>query len=182
MSVPTEDELTNAIADATRRAVADLFREHPEQFYYLSLITTGKAHPPVLTAWSHEALEAAVAGASDVADARHGLKWSYGESPYFCYGDTYFDEVRRLFGQRPQLSPAVTADEWTAEYELRLRAMERALARLDAEGAFGTGAARLRIVINTEVMPPDFTNTQRALRLNPPDCLQIWLEEIAEPI
>lgn len=94
MAVPTEDELTDAIADATRRAVADLFREHPEDFYYCSLITTGEAHPPVLAAWSRGALTAA-AEAADADDARWGLKWSYADSPYFGFGDAHFGEVRR---------------------------------------------------------------------------------------
>lgn len=50
-------------------------------------------------------------------------------------------------------------EEWDADYTVRLRAMEEAMARLDAEGLFGFGEARLRIVVNAEVMPPDFTNT-----------------------
>jgi hypothetical protein len=182
MAVPSEDGLTDAIAHATRWAVADLFREHPEDFYYCSLITTGEAHPPVLAAWSREALDAAVAGAADPDGARLGLKWSYADSPYLCYGDAHFGEVRRLFGLRPQIGADMTDEAWAAEYDLRLRAMERALARLDAEGAFGTGAARLRLVINAEVMPPDYTNTERALRLNPAGALQEWLAECAEPI
>ena len=180
--LPTEDELTNAIADATRRAVADLFREHPENFYYCSLITTGEAHPPVLTAWSREALDATAAAATDSEDARLGLKWSYGESPYFCYGDAHFGEVRRLFGLRPRVDVAMTPEGRSAEYELRLRAMEGALARLNSEGVFGTGPARLRVVVNVEVMPPDYTNTERALRLNPAGALREWLVECAEPI
>lgn len=180
MAAPSEDDLINAIADATRQAFNDLFREHLEDFYYCALITTGEAHPPVLSAWSSQALDAAVAGAADPEDARWGLKWSYGQSPYFCYGDTYFGEVRRLFELRPRMSPEMSSEERHAEYELRLRAMEVALARLDAEGLFGTGAARLRTVINAEVMPPDFTNTERATRLNPAEALKDWLAEAAE--
>jgi hypothetical protein len=182
MAFPTEADLTDAIADATCQAVTALFREHPEEFYYLSLITTGEAHPPVLTAWSREALEAAVAGAAEPDDARCELKWSYGESPYFCFGDAYFQEVRRLFRRRPQMEARMTTGVWQAEHELRLRAMERALARLDEKGLFGTDAARLRIVINAEVIPPDFTNTERALRLNSAAALTEWLAECAEPI
>lgn len=33
-----------------------------------------------------------------------------------------------------------------------------------------------------EVMPPDYTNTERALRLNPPSALTGWLAEAAEPV
>jgi hypothetical protein len=76
----------------------------------------------------------------------------------------------------------MTLEASAVEFELRLRAMERALARLDAEGVFGTGARRHRLVINAEVMPPDFTNTERALRLNPEESLKDWLAECAERI
>ena len=51
---------------------------------------------------------------------------------------------------------------------------------LDNEGLFGTGEQRLKIVINVEVMPPNYGNTLRALRLNPREALNTWLEEIAE--
>lgn len=182
MAVPTEDELTDAIADATRRAVTNLFRQHPEHFYYCSLITSGHAHPPVVTAWSREALEAVAAKADDPEQAKDDLKWSYGESPYFCYGEIYFEDVARLFGERPQWTPEMTLEESAVEYDVRLRAMERAMARLDQEGVFGTGDARIRIVVNVEVMPPDYTNTERALRLNPKQACEEWLAEVAEPL
>ena len=53
---------------------------------------------------------------------------------------------------------------------------------LDMNGMFGQGEQRLGIVINAEFMPPDFTNTERALRLNPKEALEEWLEEIAEEL
>lgn len=37
-------------------------------------------------------------------------------------------------------------------------------------------------LFNAEFMPPDFTNTKRALRLNPREALNEWLEEIAEEL
>lgn len=180
--MPTEDQLTDAIADAARNAVSDLFREHPEHFYYCSLITTGKAHAPALVAWSKEALEAAVATEENPEEAKWEIEWSYADSPYYCYGEAHFDSVKRLFDQRPEMSPDMTEEEWMNEFHLRLRAMERAMARLDSEGIFGTGDARLDIVINAEVMPPDYTNTERGIRLNPKDALGVWLSEVAEPI
>lgn len=173
-TVPSEDELSDAIEAAVQRAVSALFAAHPERFYYCSIITTGEAHPPTLTACSVEALEREAAKCGS-AEERMWLEWSYGESPYFMYGDEHFSEVRRLFSLRPDTG-------WEEEYELRLRAMETAMARLDAKGLFGVGKERLGIVINAEVMPPDYTNTQRALRLNPTDALTIWLKEVAEPL
>ncbi|MFI2410671.1 DUF4303 domain-containing protein [Streptomyces sp. NPDC018947] len=57
--------------------------------------------------------------------------------------------------------------------------METAVARLDAEGLFGTGADRHRVVVAVEVVPPDTGNDERVLRLNPPEALADWLEEAA---
>jgi Domain of unknown function (DUF4303) len=58
--------------------------------------------------------------------------------------------------------------------------MEQAMAVLDREGFFGKGDARSAVVINAEVMPPDYGNTERGLRLNPKEALTEWLGEIAE--
>lgn len=60
--------------------------------------------------------------------------------------------------------------------------MESAIVKLDRKGVFGHGGDRERIVVNVEVMPPDFTNTQRAVRLNPPEAVRTWIDEAAEPI
>ena len=73
-------------------------------------------------------------------------------------------------------------EEFDREYVLRYSAMEEAMRRLDQEGLFAVNQRREDVVVLVEVMPPDETNTQRAYRLNRPDCgmLHIWLEEAAE--
>ncbi len=179
--VPSGQELAEAIEEAAEKAVKDLFHSHLERFYYCSLITSGHAHPPVLTAWPIEALDREAAKRTE-PDARQWLVWSYGESPYFEYGGEYFGEVNRLFLDRPEMRAGMPDAEWQEEYELRLQAMEAAMKRLDAKGLFGCGEARLRIVVNVEAVPPDYTNTQRALRLNPNEALRVWLRDIAEPV
>jgi hypothetical protein len=178
-SCPTETELATAIESAVAMAIKSLFVEHPGHFYYVSLITTGEALPPVLAAWSEEALEEALRNEADKEDARWGLKWSYADSPFYCYGNQYFEQVTKLFAKRPDIT-LLNGSAGQAEYDLRLRAMESALARLDRQGTFGIGEERLKIIVNVEVMPPDFTNTQRAARLNPPEAIRTWLEEAAE--
>lgn len=175
----TFSELSEAILKAAREAIVSLFRTHPEQFYYLVLATTGEALPPVLSAWSIEAIEAAVKGENDREDAIRGLKWSYADSPYFDFGSAYFSHVRDLFFLRPDI-PRENHDARQIEYDFRLDAMEFALAALDAEGLFGKGDKRARIMINVEVNPPDYTNTIRAKRLNPPEAIAAWLLEMAE--
>src|SRR5215813_3776386 len=101
MSAPSEEDLIDAIETAAERAISALFDEHPEHFYYCSLMTTGEASAPVLTAWSEEALDRAVAELG--LEEREVLRWSFADSPYFCYGEEHFNEVQRLFGERPPM-------------------------------------------------------------------------------
>ena len=179
MVPPTSIQLTDAIVTATRTAVSRLFRQHPERFYYCSLITTGEAHAPYLSAWSEEALEAAAQSDPDPASAREMLKWSYADSPFCCFGQEHFGTVRALFEDRPAMDHR-NPEQWEAEWQFRVRAMEAAVAQLDREGLFGRGHDRAKIVVNVDVMPPDVTNTERARRLNPPEAISDWLVEAAE--
>ena len=167
------EQLKRAIVVSVRVAVERLFRETGESFYYFSLITTGEAHAPVLSAWSREKLAA-------VPEADRSLvKWSYADSPYFDFGSEEFGEVRELFDQRPYMH-SLEGESRFSEYKERLAIMEQALSEVDASGVFGRGAEREKIVIHVEVMPPDHTNTERAKRLNPPRALGEWLEEAGE--
>lgn len=177
---PSVEELEVEVLDATRSAALALFRAFQEErFYFFALVTTGEAHAPVLTAWSFEALDASAAQCSGEPSAKSELKWSCADSPYYGYGEQFFEEVGRLFAQFEPMDPSDVAS-WSRAYETKMSAMERALARLDQEGLFGTGEARNRIVINVECMPPDHSNRDRALRLNPKEALNDWLVEAAE--
>jgi hypothetical protein len=181
MGTPSQAELAEAVYSAAKRSIAQMFQKYPgDSFYYCSLITTGEGHAPVLTAWSTEALVVAAQKAGD-AGAAEELKWSYADSPFFGFGDAEFAHVRGLFEARPKMDPN-DPTAWIRELEARLAAMESAMARLDHEGVFGFGKRRQEIVINVEVMPPDAGNTERAIRLNPPEALSAWLREAAEPL
>jgi hypothetical protein len=107
------------------------------------------------------------------------MKWSYSESPFFCYGQEYFDEVRRLFDVLG-FPDSEDLDACIKSAEYKVDAMEQAMARVDRAGLFGTGLKRMGIVVNVEVMPPDYSNTERAMRLNPPEALIQWLPEAGE--
>ncbi len=175
--IPTETDLADAVHRAARAAFLDLFREHPgHRFYYCVLVTSGEAYGPALSAWSEQALaeEAARQGCAPSA-----IKWSYADSPFCCHGERHLEPVRPLFDARGELFD-LPDDEVDAEFELRLRAMETAMARLDAEGLFGTGTDRHSVLINVEV-PSEAGDEERALRLNPPEALTDWLTEAAAP-
>ena len=178
LELEIDNEIVLLIREATQKALKKLFDTHNEKFYYCSLITTGEGLCPVISAWSEEALEREANKAKDAAEAKYYLKWSYGESPYFAYGEEYFADVNRVFLER--MRKITTEDERDREVRLRINSMEKVMHDLDADGLFGQGKKRLGIVINAEFMPPDFTNIERALRLNPNEALKEWLEEMAE--
>jgi len=180
VNFPNEIDLRDAIVVAARSAFRSLFSLHHGNYYYCSLITTGEAHSPVVTAWSWEALENATRGAENINEALFMTKWSYADSPYFAYGENFFAPVKELFRARPRISASMSDDEWSHEFQLRLDAMEFAMTKLDREGMFGLGEDRNRIVVLVEVMPPDASNTERAIRLNPPGALVEWLADVSE--
>jgi hypothetical protein len=180
MELEIDEMLVDVIQNATQKAISKLFREHKEKFYYCSLITTGEGLCPIISAWSYEALERVAHKEDDVENAKFYLKWSYAETPYFAYGEEYFEDVNRVFLER--MGMLTTEEEKDREIQLRINSMEKVMRNLDMNGMFGKGEERLGIVINAEFMPPDFTNTERALRLNPKEALTEWLEEIAEEL
>ncbi|WP_331769860.1 DUF4303 domain-containing protein (plasmid) [Embleya sp. NBC_00888] len=162
---PTEADLSEAVYQAARAAISDLFREYPDHdFYYCALVTPGEAFGPSLSAWSTQALAAAAGGSAANAEE---LRWSYADSPFCTYGERHLAPIRSLFDARPQVFE-LSDDEGEDEYELRLRAMVTAMARLDAEGLFGDGERRLSIVAVVEVPGDEADNVARACALNPP--------------
>ena len=68
---------------------------------------------------------------------------------------------------------------FNAEYDMRYMAMETAMSLLDKEGLFEITQNRDEVVVLVETMPPDYTNTQRAYRMNSRDS-QIFKEWIIE--
>jgi len=168
-----DPRLVEALTHAARDAATELFGKTGESFYYFTLTTCAEAYAPVVSAWSWDKL------ALVPEERLRLLKWSYADSPYYNFGAKYFDEVRELFLKLPDILEMEGA-ELVVEYEARMKAMELALMCLDKEGVFGEGERRNGIVINAEVMPPDYGNTIRALRLNPAAALRDWLKEAAE--
>lgn len=171
--------LSKSIADAARAAFSELIGTHPEKFYYFTLTTTGEAFSPYPSAWSEEALERACATDPKPDEARPLLKWSCADSPYCGFGHEYFAAVDTWFDQRGQLYD-LSDEDADNEYEFRLEAMEEAMRRSDQEGLFGQGRTRAECIVLVEVMPPDHTNTDRAIRLNSGAALKAWLEEASE--
>lgn len=169
-----EQELEKAV----RKAFEELFETHQEHFYYCSLITAEMACP-YISAWSEEALQT-YCEESDISFEEESLdyRWSEADSPYFAYGWDYFKEAERLFYLDD--IDEMDDDEYDEWADGLLKCMENIMRRLDQEGLFGTGEKRKKILVAAEVIPPDYTNTERALRLNREEDIKDWLESAAE--
>lgn len=180
------EKLVFTIEKAVNRAAIDLFNSTKETFYFFVLSTTGEALAPFVSAWSYETLQQQSIiqnwNTDDIAD----FKWSSTESPYFEFGSQYFDQVKQAFSARPDIDPLKPEAEYEVEYEkefnFRINAMMEALHRCDKKGIFSLNQDRSEIMINVEILPPDYTNTIRAKKLNPLDAIQTWLKEAAEPM
>ncbi|MCL2378421.1 MAG: DUF4303 domain-containing protein [Defluviitaleaceae bacterium] len=182
--IPSIDELKNAIKDAMRNAVKDLF-EINEDFYYLVLATTGEARHPYLCACSYEGLEQTVKkyvddyGYDYTPQLKADLKWSSADSPYAYFRwDEYFKgkDVETLFYKRPHIDD-LTMDEWLEEYELRISAMVAALKELDEEDVFQRKGIRKHMLIN--VAPNHLNIDETAFLLNNPEALKQALADNA---
>lgn len=182
MECKYDEYLVDIIQEATEKALCKLFENYKENFYYCSMITTGEGLCPIISAWSYEALEreAEATKEDDIEEVKYYLKWSYEESPYFAYGEEYFEKVKEVFNDR--MKKIISEESKKKEYELRINSMEKVMSNLDKKGMFGSGIKRKKIVINAEVMPPDYTNTERAIRLNPKEAIEDWIVEIAEEL
>lgn len=175
-----DNDLKQMLENAVKAAFETLLKEHDETYYYCSLITDEEGNCPFISAWSREALQK-ILQENDVTseDEKLEYKWSYADSPYCAYGwEDYFTEINDMVEERKNIyEEDDRLDEWL---ELLLDYMEKVMKNLDKQGVFGVGEKRNQIVINAEVMPPDYGNTLRALRLNKKENLCEWLEEIAE--
>lgn len=169
--------LTAAITEAARMAFQKLFN-NGEHFYYCVLLTTGEGLAPIISAWSWEALDRVSQKYSKTY--AQDVKWSYADSPYYAFGDNeYFGDVKQLFEHRTNIDN-LNDEDWEKELNFRVMAMVEAMSILDKEELFAQNQSRKNILINVELMPPEASNTQRALELNNPEDIEDYLQEAAE--
>jgi hypothetical protein len=160
------EKLAEKIADAARKAFLKLF-ENKENYYYCVLLTTGEALPPYVSAWSKEALNAAIKkdGLSQRDACR--LKYSPVESPYSVYGwDEYFGDVVEEFNENRPDMDYENETNWDAEFKTRFDAMTTAMKILDKEGLFSLNQQRDGVLVNVEILgddQADFVDTARLL-------------------
>lgn len=167
--------LVDEITLAAEKSFFSLF-QNQENYYYCALVTTGEALAPVISAWSWEALEAVAKKTSK--EYAELIKWSYADSPYWNFGCENFKSVRALLSER--VLDDSDEIEWFREVDFRVEAMVLAMEKIDKKGLFSLNQSRSKVYVNVEVMPPDETNTIRALRLNKREDILDWLSEAGE--
>lgn len=172
-------ELVEAFAKAVGSAFFSLEKTHKEQFYYYAVIFDEGLHP-YISAWSYEALEKSIIDNKITDEEKNWWKWDYSDSPYAVYGyDKFFDDVNELLDKRAN---RLSDDElYDIEWNIRVDSLEEAMKRLDQSGMFGIEEDRKNVVINVEIAPPDGSEYNRALRLNPASpLLSEYLESCEE--
>ena len=178
-----KSELTIALTEAAEQSFSALFSEYHETYYYCSLLMAENSSP-FMCAWSKEALSRLIKslkikGKEERQAEKELYKWSYADSPYVAYGfEKYFNKVQDLYNT--YWNHNADDEEYDQQSILWLDCMEDAMHTLDEKGLFGSGTERNRKVVLAEVMPPDYSNTERAYRLNPKKALRHWLDEAAE--
>lgn len=175
------EELVEVLVQAAGNAFSSLKENHKEQFYFYAFIFDEGLHP-YISAWSYEALNQSIID-NEITDEeeKSWWKWDCSDSPYAVYGyDEFFQEVEELLDKR---ASELSDDElYDVEWEVRVGSMEEAMKRLDQSGLFGARKDRKKVVINVEIAPPDGSEYDRALRLNPKSSLlSEYLENCEEP-
>lgn len=163
--VKYDKKLVEAFVTALTNSFSSLKKTHKERFYYYAFVFD-EGLRPYISAWSYEALEKSIAENEITDEERNWWKWDFSDSPYAVYGyDDFFNEVKELLDERQK---ALSIDElYDKEWKIRISSMEEAMKRLDRTGIFGAGDERTNVVINVETAPPDGSEYNRALRLNP---------------
>jgi uncharacterized protein DUF4303 len=185
------EELYDLLLRATRTAFTQVQVDHTdEQFYGFGLY-----HEPlwgyiVPTANTQEGLQLR---AEYYREDRHNLgyarrslselasllRWSPCDWKYHLEGQELFEPVNRWLQDRDFMYQHLDDDAALDTFDGHMVDIcRRVLTTLDAEGVFGVGNARTRLVLNIMMGDQDGTWLEHAQALNPPDVYKRWLTEI----
>ena len=152
-----------------------------DTFYSFALFTSGEFAYVATTAASYEGLAEAASSYQamesykdqSLEDLRRELKWSPEDSPLHESCGELLEAVQPMMDEVVSEFDACSDDEFDAFVDTVLGVFERALRRIDAEGVFGTGEERKKVVVN--LLMGDESDEERlafARRLNPPEAIQ----------
>jgi hypothetical protein len=169
-----DGELYPTLLAATRQALIVLRDEHPdERLYAFGLFTSPGAEYVTVTANSEEGLKRRSGGM-----AMSPLRWSPCDWEYHDLGEgPLWDQVANLL---PDYSGVrLPAEQMEAHLESVFDTCIQVLRDLDAEGLFGEGPERERIVLNLWMGDQgDDERLELASLLNPPSVCQRFAREM----
>jgi uncharacterized protein DUF4303 len=168
-----------ALKKATRQAFQALRRHHTdEHFYAFALYSNDVGQYLYPTANTEEALRRHYGRRVD-PDEEPQLRWFYpGDWRYCQEGAEHFVAVQKILGQFDPYSRTVSDEEVKAHAHEVFKTCEQVLRYLDAEGLFGRGPDRERIVVNCLQLDSDEQPwLASAKRLNPKS---VWKRYEAE--
>jgi hypothetical protein len=159
-----------------------------DTFYSFAFFTSGDFVYMAMTASSYEGLSEAVSRYKemehfqqyDIEEIRRLLKWSPADSPLHTECGGIIEPLQSIMNQvRDELYEVpFDEDDWT-EFELYVAQLEEAIAnalrRIDAEGLFGSGDERKRVVVNLLMGE---RRIEFARRVNPPESVKMLIEDL----
>lgn len=156
-------ELTEIVAGAAERAIAQLPAVIRSRWCAVALVTTGETLRPYLCVTVHGA---------DL--------WDLAGSEFAVTGDEHFAAIAPAWDARGMLAE-LDDGTWEAEFDVRPATLEEALRMLDTRGVFGIGQERASVLLLVATMPPSTNDVGFARRLNPAGPLRdTWFTEAAE--
>ena len=153
---PTSGSLRDALYISCRRAWEGWKKKHPEEnFYAFALYTTMDSEYFIPTVAGESGLTKVARkylkdkSYATLDDARHALRWSFADSPYHEQGERFNQGVDEALDAEPI---PYDQSERAADkvIKARLGAAVAALKDLDAEGLFGKGDRRKKLVLLIE--------------------------------
>lgn len=191
-----ESDLNQLEDDLYRHGLAGFRRilsAYPEdEFYCFAFYTNGEFNTVALTASTYKGLGEVAAEYKrkpryeemSLADLELDLKWSPCDSPLHDADDNYLtdlepsmERVSEELDRRVDLN-----DDWKSFEEFEGQVRDRfagALKRIDAEGVFGLGDDRAKVVVN--LLMGDQSDEDRiafAERVNPPESVQMLKQDL----
>jgi hypothetical protein len=179
------EALETTLRAELRAAWATLRGRHPgERFYAFGIYTTDLADYLSVTASTEEGLSEvsqryATEQGSDPAAQRVALRWSPGDSPLHAEGQGLLAASDRLRREGP--APSDDTPEADEAAALIFDAAIQSLRQLDAEGVFGEGMERARLVLG--LWKGDQSDEERiefASLLNPRAVAERFAREVAD--
>jgi hypothetical protein len=162
---------------------------HPkDRFYCFAFYTSGEFSFVALTASTDEGLDRVAQeykknprySAMSIADLKTDLKWSPDDSPLHGAAEDVLTALEPLLAGTTAELRRRSDEKSYYEFAAQLRAcFANALTRIDAEGVFGSGEERKKVVVNLLMGDQSYEDRiEFAERVNPPESVNMLRQDL----